>query len=162
MKVILLICMALFLGCQTSAPKIVRKEESQITQKERQLDEKIAKIDKAIGAYISWVIAMGEKLEVPKTDWMNNRACFVWELGPHGQACLDRHSRAIMVGYRPKGGKITDCCDQLPLDNNQAQRVRALYERWEHEEELLRKQNDYNDKNAMKNRLQRLVPKEAE
>ena len=44
MKVILLICMALFLGCQNSTPKVVKEEKSQITQKERQLDEKIAKI----------------------------------------------------------------------------------------------------------------------
>lgn len=131
-----------------------------VTKEERQLNDKIENVNKTIEEYVNWIIAMGEKLEKPELGLMVDTFCFLWELGPDGRACMIReelgsHPR-IMIGYK------NICCDYIPYTEAQKERVKGLYARWQYWIELENKRKEYDDKNALKNRLQRVIPKETE
>jgi hypothetical protein len=140
-----------------------------MTKEEQQLNDKIENVNKTIEEYVNWIIAMGEKLEKPEPGLMADTFCFLWELGPNARACMIRegyphpHPPRIMIGYKNlSSSTILNCCDYIPYTEAQKERVKRLYARWQYWIELENKRKEYDGKNALKNRLQRVIPKETE
>ena len=162
MKYIALLLAIFLIGCQG--------DSQGGSQEERQLDVKFEQVNKVIEQYAGWVIAMGEKMEKPRSGIMygSGDSCFFWDLGPHGRAYILKNMndsrRQIYIGYRESSkNDIPDsCCDLLPYTDSQKERVDRLYQKWEQWEALEAKRSKYDNLNKLKERLQRLIPKETE
>jgi len=162
-RYVMVLLAVLLIGCQES------KQDVKPSTEEQQLNAKFEQTNKIIEQYANWVIAMGERLKKPQSGYMyrSGDACFFWDLGPQGRAYMLKRKiskREILIGYRdnPKSDIPSSCCDALPYTDAQEERVERLDQKWEQWERLETKRNEYDSLNKLKERLQKLVPKETE
>lgn len=164
MRYMMMLLAVLLIGCREDVQTV------KPSTAEQQLNAQFEQTNKILEQYANWVLAIGERLAKPQSGYMygSGQDCFFWDLGLRGRAYMlkmkNGSRREILIGYRDKPGEDppSSCCDYLPYADTQESRVENLFQKWYEWARLEARHREHDSLNKMKERLERLMPKEAE